>query len=92
MNDKSDEFGSPPAAEAQPASEPTASENPTVTRFKSCRWHAKRDEGAAYCSHRDVLPYAGMNEFNPEAWCPDCEFYKLRRTVKKRADYLMNDY
>ena len=22
--------------------------------------------------------------FNPEAWCPDCQFYKLRRTPKKR--------
>lgn len=23
--------------------------------------------------------------FNPEAWCPDCQFYKLRRTPKKRS-------
>lgn len=29
---------------------------------------------------------AGVN-FNPEAWCPDCEFFKLRRTPKKREDY-----
>jgi hypothetical protein len=30
-----------------------------------------------------VLPIAGVN-FNPEAWCPDCAFFKLRRTPKKR--------
>ena len=23
--------------------------------------------------------------FDPEAWCPDCSFYKLRRTPKKRS-------
>jgi hypothetical protein len=23
--------------------------------------------------------------FNPEAWCPDCTFFKLRRTPKKRT-------
>jgi hypothetical protein len=27
---------------------------------------------------------AGTVGFNPEAWCPDCTFYKLRRTPKKR--------
>jgi hypothetical protein len=30
-----------------------------------------------------VLPIAGTS-FNPEAWCLDCTFYKLRRTPKKR--------
>jgi hypothetical protein len=30
-----------------------------------------------------VLPLAGTN-FNPEAWCPDCTLFKLRRTPKKR--------
>jgi hypothetical protein len=34
--------------------------------------------------HRDVLPIAGTS-FNPEAWCPDCAFFKLRRTPKKRS-------
>ena len=58
-------------------------------KFKSCRWHAKQDDGGAeYCSHRDVLPYAGMNGFTPEAWCPECAFFKVRRTVKKRPDHL----
>ncbi len=27
---------------------------------------------------------AGATGFDPEAWCPDCTFYKLRRTPKKR--------
>jgi hypothetical protein len=31
-----------------------------------------------------VLPMAGTTGFDPEAWCPDCNFYKLRRTPKKR--------
>jgi hypothetical protein len=32
---------------------------------------------------------AGASGFDPEAWCPDCTFYKLRRTPKKRepGDY-----
>ena len=58
-------------------------------KFKSCRWHATQDDaGAAYCSHRDVLPYSGMNGFKPEAWCPECAFFKVRRSVKKRPDHL----
>jgi hypothetical protein len=28
---------------------------------------------------------AGTTGFDPEAWCPDCAFYKLRRTPKKRS-------
>ena len=36
------------------------------------------------CGHRDVLPITGANGFDPEAWCPGCAFYKLRRTPKKR--------
>jgi hypothetical protein len=28
---------------------------------------------------------AGSTGFDPEAWCPDCTFYKLRRTPKKRS-------
>ena len=85
-----DEPGSPsappvyPTDDTQAASEPATAEDPTTRRFTSCRWHAKQDGGAEYCSHRDVLPYAGMSGFKPEAWCPECTFYKLRRTVKKR--------
>jgi hypothetical protein len=33
-----------------------------------------------------VLPFAGKEGFVAESWCPECAFYKLRRTPKKR-DY-----
>ena len=33
---------------------------------------------------RDVLPFAGKNDFKADSWCPDCSYYKLRRTPKKR--------
>lgn len=29
----------------------------------------------------------GANGFDPEAWCPECAYYKLRRTPKKREYY-----
>jgi len=57
--------------------------NSAGARFKACRWYAKDGEWD-YCSNRDVLPYAGKAGFNAEAWCPDCTFYKLRRTPKKQ--------
>jgi hypothetical protein len=61
-----------------------------AARFKSCRWRRPPEEGAVECcGHRDVLPIAGTTGFDPEAWCPDCAFYKLRRTPKKREP---NDY
>ena len=58
--------------------------SPATARFKSCRWRRPPDEGVECCGHRDVLPMAGTTGFDPEAWCPDCAFYKLRRTPKKR--------
>lgn len=58
--------------------------SPAVARFKTCRWRRPPDEGVECCGHRDVLPLAGTTGFDPEAWCPDCSFYKLRRTPKKR--------
>src|SRR5213594_3495140 len=58
--------------------------SPAVMRFKSCRWRRPPDEGTECCGHRDVLPLAGSTGFDPEAWCPECAFYKLRRTPKKR--------
>ncbi len=59
-----------------------------VIKFKSCRWRRPPEDGPECCGHRDVLPIAGTS-FNPDAWCPDCEFFKLRRTPKKRdpADF-----
>ena len=82
-------FDNPPDSEpgpnadvAQPASdEPSA--NAAVEKFKSCRWRATPEQGD-FCTHRDVLPFAGKEGFKPDSWCPECAFYKLRRTPKKR--------
>jgi hypothetical protein len=52
-------------------------------RFQSCRW--RKAETPAFCSHPEVLPFAGTNGFKPESWCPSCAFYKLRRNP--RRDY-----
>ena len=67
----------------QPADEAPA-QSAAVVRFKSCRWRRPPEDGPECCGHRDVLPMAGTTGFDPEAWCPDCQFYKLRRTPKKR--------
>jgi hypothetical protein len=74
---------SPVSPAAQPAVE-TPAASAGVARFKSCRWRRPPEEGPECCGHRDVLPMAGTTGFDPEAWCPDCSFYKLRRTPKKR--------
>lgn len=58
--------------------------SPAVAKFKSCRWRRPPEDGPECCGHRDVLPIAGTS-FKPEAWCPDCTFFKLRRTPKKRS-------
>jgi hypothetical protein len=83
-----------PAGEASAAGSPeapaaeTPAISPAVEKFRSCRWRATPDLGE-YCTHRDVLPFAGKEGFKPESWCPECAFYKLRRTPKKRerVDY-----
>jgi hypothetical protein len=77
--------GTPDAADTAqaPTTAPVAS--PAETRFKSCRWRATPDQGA-FCTHRDVLPFAGKEGFSADSWCLECAFYKLRRTPKKR-DY-----
>jgi hypothetical protein len=93
------ETDSPAAPQADPAAPspvvgasptaPAAPElSPAVQKFKSCRWRADPEAGE-FCTHRDVLPFAGKTSFNAESWCPECSFYKLRRTPKKRerADY-----
>ena len=86
MSAMSDGFGTPRPAEATPAAQDdaTAPQSPAVVKFKSCRWRRPPEDGPECCGHRDVLPIAGTS-FNPEAWCPDCAFYKLRRTPKKRS-------
>ena len=72
--------------EAVPPAEAEAT--PAVARFRSCRWHEQKDGTAEYCSHPDVLPYAGRNGFTAEAWCPECAFHKVRRNARKRDDGL----
>ena len=57
--------------------------SPAAEKFKTCRWRATPDVGD-FCTHRDVLPFAGKEGFVADSWCPDCAFYKLRRTPKKR--------
>lgn len=84
------EEGGTPAKETETpadtgAPEGLSSASAAVMKFKSCRWKCDPDAGE-YCTHRDVLPFAGKEGFVPESWCPDCQFYKLRRTPKKR-DY-----
>ena len=65
----------------------------TSARFETCRWRTNPDNGGApYCGHRDVLPYAGTNGFNPEAWCPDCRFFKMRRGARKQSRHLADDF
>ena len=60
---------------------------PAVQRFQSCRWRHQPENGSAldYCTHRDVQPMTGTAGFDPQAWCPDCAFYKVRRTPHKRT-------
>jgi hypothetical protein len=72
-----------------PSSPSAEADAPGVERFRTCRWRATPDAGE-FCTHRDVLPFAGKEGFKPESWCPECAFYKLRRTPKKRerSDYM----
>ena len=79
-----------------PLARPTAIETPedgaaqesaALQRYHSCRWRKAPEDSNPldFCSHRDVLPMAGTNGFDAEAWCPDCQFYKVRRVPKKRS-------
>ena len=79
-----------PAAQEAPAAvpAPVTSDNPqsaAFVRFGSCRWQQPAEDGnAAFCTHREVKPYAGTTGFDADAWCPECQYYKLRRAPKKR--------
>lgn len=83
------ETETPSDSEAPTTTAAPAADAPVVSaadaRFKSCRWRATPDQGP-FCTHRDVLPFAGKEGFSAESWCLECAFYKLRRTPKKR-DY-----
>ena len=74
----------PAADSTTPASD--VDQSPAVQKFKSCRWRATPEDGE-FCTHRDVLPFAGKEGFVADSWCPECAFYKLRRTPKKREWY-----
>jgi hypothetical protein len=90
-----DQEGAAPAEPAAPqqaddaASAPAQApvqESAAWVRFRSCRWHQPKEAGnAEFCTHREVKPYAGTTGFDAEAWCPDCQYYKLRRSPKKKA-------
>jgi hypothetical protein len=77
-----------PEAPATAAPAPVTSDNPqsaAFVRFGSCRWQQPAEDGnAAFCTHREVKPYAGTTGFDADAWCPECQYYKLRRAPKKR--------
>jgi hypothetical protein len=76
-----------PPAPAPPA--PATSDVPesaSLVRFRSCRWMQPAENGnTEFCTHREVKPYAGTTGFDADAWCPDCQYYKLRRAPKKRS-------
>ena len=91
-----DPQGPPPGGEAATAAEtpvappeaPTAETalSPAFQRFRSCRWQQPAENGSSeFCTHREVKPYAGTTGFDAEAWCGDCQHYKLRRAPKKRT-------
>ena len=75
-------------ASTAPAAAPVTSDNPqsaAFVRFGSCRWQQPAEDGnQAFCTHREVKPYAGTQGFDADAWCPECQYYKLRRAPKKR--------
>ena len=78
------------AASSSPAAAtPATSDVPqsaSLVRFRSCRWMQPAENGnTEFCTHREVKPYAGTAGFDADAWCPDCQYYKLRRAPKKRS-------
>ena len=75
----------PAEAPAAPQDSPAAPESAAFVKFRSCRWHQPKENGnAEFCTHREVKPYAGTSGFDADAWCPDCQYYKLRRSPKKK--------
>ena len=80
--------GTPSTASTALTASTVTSDNPqsaAFVRFGSCRWQQPAEDGnAAFCTHREVKPYAGTAGFDADAWCPECQYYKLRRAPKKR--------
>ncbi len=86
MNDEQNPNGDAPAPGPAAGSDAKVQDparlTPAWARFRSCRWRADPEDGE-FCTHRDVLPYAGKEGFNPESWCPDCQYFKLKRVARK---------
>jgi hypothetical protein len=77
--------GEDPPGGSEAPGQPAPPQATGAVRFNSCRWQQPAEDGnAAFCTHREVKPYAGTTGFDPEAWCADCQYYKLRRAPKKR--------
>jgi hypothetical protein len=78
----------PPADSVSVSPTPATSDSPqsgALVRFRSCRWQQPAENGnQEFCTHREVKPYAGTAGFDADAWCPECQYYKLRRAPKKR--------
>jgi hypothetical protein len=86
-----DSFDTPVAPTPELAEGPAPASS-GAERYRTCRWRKAAEDGTPECcGHRDVLPLTGANGFDAEAWCPECAFYKLRRTPKKR-DYFGERY
>ena len=84
MIDPTDPFRPlPPPAPRQAAPEP-APLTAALARFYACRWHkVEGADGPAHCTQSDVRSMAGLAGFSAESWCPDCEYFKVRRGSKK---------
>jgi hypothetical protein len=75
-----------PAAAGPPPATSDVPESASLVRFRSCRWMQPAENGnSEFCTHREVKPYAGTTGFDADAWCPECQYYKLRRAPKKRS-------
>ena len=83
------DLAAPAAATPAATPSPVSSDVPqsaNLVRFNSCRWQQPAEDGnPAFCTHREVKPYAGTAGFDADAWCPDCQYYKLRRAPKKKV-------
>jgi hypothetical protein len=81
-------FNNPPGeAAAASAENETKTLSPAEERFQSCRWRKAAENGTPdHCTHRDVLPMAGTAGFVPESWCPDCAYFKAKRSPRKRPE------
>ena len=82
-----DDFNPPttlPPGDAKP--EETALPSAAHQKFQSCQWRHLPKDGSTldYCTHRDVQPMTGTTGFDPQPWCPECKFYKVRRHPRKR--------